>query len=51
VYDPTLQKWVLIGNTSWGANGCDTSYPSAWSKNSAVADWIKTNTEGVEFCP
>uniref|UniRef100_H2Z2K3 Peptidase S1 domain-containing protein n=1 Tax=Ciona savignyi TaxID=51511 RepID=H2Z2K3_CIOSA len=35
--------WKLVGNTSWGANGCTTSAPSAWSKNSAVYSWIQTN--------
>merc|ERR1712136_286375 len=32
----------LIGNTSWGASSCDaSSYPTIYSKNSAVADWIQ----------
>ena len=32
----------LIGNTSWGASSCDAySYPTIYSKNSAVADWIQ----------
>uniref|UniRef100_H2YQF6 Peptidase S1 domain-containing protein n=1 Tax=Ciona savignyi TaxID=51511 RepID=H2YQF6_CIOSA len=35
--------WKLVGNTSWGASGCSTSAPSAWSKNSAVYSWIQSN--------
>merc|ERR1712002_527375 len=31
----------LIGNTSWGAATCNADiYPTAYSKNSAVIDWI-----------
>jgi len=28
--------WKLVGNTSWGVNGCNTYFPSAWSKNSCI---------------
>uniref|UniRef100_F7BAQ6 Peptidase S1 domain-containing protein n=1 Tax=Ciona intestinalis TaxID=7719 RepID=F7BAQ6_CIOIN len=35
--------WKLVGNTSWGSSSCGTSYPSAWSKNSAVYSWIQSN--------
>ncbi|XP_002126092.2 trypsin delta-like [Ciona intestinalis] len=35
--------WKLVGNTSWGQSRCSVSYPSAWSKNSAVNDWIVSN--------
>jgi len=34
----------LIGNTSWGAANCDANtYPTAYSKNSAVIDWIQAS--------
>merc|ERR1712002_98702 len=34
--------YYLIGNTSWGASSCDASeYPTIYSKNAAVADWIQ----------
>ncbi|CAK8676589.1 chymotrypsinogen A-like [Clavelina lepadiformis] len=35
--------WVLVGNTSWGSSRCSEGIPAAWSKNSVVYDWIKTN--------
>nr|XP_026695733.1 transmembrane protease serine 9-like [Ciona intestinalis] len=35
--------WKLVGNTSWGSSGCGTSYPSAWSKNSAAYSWITSH--------
>jgi trypsin len=39
---PLVQNGVLIGNTSWGASSCDASeYPTIYSKNAAVADWIQ----------
>ncbi|CAK8676592.1 unnamed protein product [Clavelina lepadiformis] len=38
-------NWVLVGNTSWGASGCTETYPSAWSKNSAVYSWIQSNAD------
>nr|AIZ49755.1 protease [Arenicola cristata] len=32
---------MVIGVTSWGASGCLTSYPSAYSRVSFFRDWIR----------
>lgn len=37
-------NYVLIGVTSWGRNGCDTTYPSVYTRVTYFRSWIKTET-------
>jgi len=39
-------KQVLVGATSWGANGCSTYYPSVYASVAHFRAWIKS-TSGV----
>ncbi|ESN97469.1 hypothetical protein HELRODRAFT_185895 [Helobdella robusta] len=45
VCEVSPKSWELVGATSWGAAGCNTSYPSVYTRISAYNSWLDTQAK------